>query len=140
MQGRKPCMDPMRLPFAHRTDYAALRQHARNVLNEWQTPELVDDTLLVITELVENVVQHTGDGGELLLHRRGDAVRIEVADTSPELPRAYGPDPRRIGGRGLLLVGALTRAWGTQAGDHGKMVWAEVPLSEQTVPGARPPA
>jgi anti-sigma regulatory factor (Ser/Thr protein kinase) len=125
-------MDPLRLPFAHRTDYSALRQYARQVLGEWQTPELVDDSLLVITELVENVVQHTGDGGELLLHRRDDAVRIEVTDTSPELPRAYGPDPRRIGGRGLLLVAALTRAWGTRADGHGKVVWAEVPLTPLT--------
>ena len=125
-------MDPMRLSFAHRTDYAALRQYARKVLGQWQTPELVDDTLLVITELVENVVQHTGDGGELLLHRRVDAVRIEVTDTSSELPRAYGPDPRRIGGRGLLLVGALARDWGARPSDHGKVVWAEVPLTDQT--------
>ena len=125
-------MDPMRLPFAHRTDYAALRQCARTVLGQWQTPELVDDTLLVITELVENVVQHTGDGGELLLRRRADAVRIEVTDTSSELPRAYGPDPRRIGGRGLLLVGALTRDWGARPSGDGKVVWAEVPLTDQT--------
>ncbi len=125
-------MDPMRLSFAHRTDYAALRQYARQILGQWQTPELVDDTLLVITELVENVVQHTGNGGELLLLRRDDAVRIEVADTSFELPRVYGPDPRRIGGRGLLLVAALTRAWGARPSDHGKIVWADVPLSEQT--------
>lgn len=125
-------MDPLRLPFAHRTDYAALRQYARGVLAQWQSPELVDDTLLVITELVENVVQHTGNGGELLLHRRPDAVRIEVTDTSPELPRAYGPDPRRIGGRGLLLVGALARSWGARPSDHGKIVWADVPLAEQS--------
>jgi anti-sigma regulatory factor (Ser/Thr protein kinase) len=124
-------MDPLRLPFAHRTDYAAVRQYARRFLGQWQAPELVDDSLLVITELVENVVQHTGDGGELLLHRRADAVRIEVADTSPELPRVYGPDPRRIGGRGLLLVAALTRAWGTRPSGCGKIIWADVPLSEQ---------
>ena len=133
-------MDPLRLPFAHRTDYAAVRQYARSVLTQWQTPDLVDDTLLVITELVENVVQHTGDGGELLLLRRADAVRIEVTDTSPELPRAYGPDPRRIGGRGLLLVDALARSWGSRPSDHGKVVWAEVPLSEHSAPGPRPAA
>ena len=125
-------MDPLRLSFAHRTDYAALRRYARGILGQWQTPDLVDDTLLVITELVENVVQHTGDGGELLLHRRTDTVRIEVADTGPALPRAYGPDPRRIGGRGLLLVGALTRDWGARPSDQGKIVWADVPLSEHS--------
>src|SRR5918998_3519743 len=99
-------MDPLRLRFAHGADYAALRSRARQTLDDWRCPDMADDALLVITELVENVVQHTGDGGELVMVRRDDAVRIEVADTSPEAPRAYGPDPRRIGGRGLLLVSA----------------------------------
>ncbi|AGZ42947.1 ATP-binding protein [Actinoplanes friuliensis] len=124
-------MDSLRLSFAHRTDYAGLRQHAREVLDRWQTPDLVDDTLLVITELVENVVQHTGDGGELVLHRCGDAVRVEVADSSSALPRAYGPDPRRIGGRGLLLVAAVSRDWGARPDGVGKIVWADVPLTSQ---------
>ncbi|WP_161952598.1 ATP-binding protein, partial [Actinoplanes sp. TFC3] len=79
-------MEPLRLPFGQRTDYAVLRQRARLVLGQWQPAPLVDDALLVITELVENVVQHTGNGGELSLPRRADAVRIEVSDTSPALP------------------------------------------------------
>jgi anti-sigma regulatory factor (Ser/Thr protein kinase) len=124
-------MDPLRLPFAHSTDCATLRQHARPVLSQWQTSEQVGDTLLVITELVENVVQHTGNGGELVLRRRDDAVRVEVADSSPELPQAYGPDPRRIGGRGLLLVAALARSWGSRPAAAGKIVWADVPLTGQ---------
>ena len=123
-------MDPLRLHFAHRTDCADLRRQARKVLDDWQAPDLVDDSLLVITELVENVVQHTGDGGELMLRRRADAVRIEVTDSSPDLPRVYGPDPRRIGGRGLLLVAALAREWGSCPAEEGKTVWAEVPLTE----------
>jgi anti-sigma regulatory factor (Ser/Thr protein kinase) len=124
-------MDPLRLPFTGSTDYASVRRDARRTLSEWQSPELVDDAILVITELVENVVQHTGDGGELVLRRGDDAVRIEVADTSPQLPRQYPPDPRRIGGRGLLVVAAMARAWGSRRSDHGKVVWADVPLSEQ---------
>ncbi len=127
-------MDPLRLPFEHSTDYAALRQHARQALDRWQDPALVGDSLLVITELVENVVQHTGDGGELVLHRHDDAVRIEVHDSSPELPRQLGPDPRRIGGRGLLLVSAVTRAWGTRSNSGGKVVWADIALTEQPPP------
>ncbi|WP_306214841.1 ATP-binding protein [Actinoplanes sp. RD1] len=124
-------MDPLRLPFAHSTDCAVLRQQARQVLASWQDPGQVEDSLLVITELVENVVQHTGDGGELLLRRDDDSLHIEVSDSSPVLPRAYGPDPRRIGGRGLLLVAAITRSWGTRPKSGGKVVWADVPLAEQ---------
>jgi anti-sigma regulatory factor (Ser/Thr protein kinase) len=123
-------MDPLRLPFAHSTDCAALRQQARQALTSWQAPDQVEDSLLVITELVENVVQHTGDGGELMLRCDDEILHIEVSDSSPVLPRAYGPDPRRIGGRGLLLVAAITRSWGTRAESGGKVVWADVPLAE----------
>jgi anti-sigma regulatory factor (Ser/Thr protein kinase) len=122
-------MNPLRLSFEHSADCAALRSQARSVLGQWDSPDLVDDALLVITELVENVVQHTGDGGHLTMRRHHDAVRIEVADSSPDLPRAFAPDPRRIGGRGLLLVAALTREWGTHHQDTGKVVWADLPTA-----------
>ncbi|WP_127509371.1 ATP-binding protein [Actinoplanes solisilvae] len=123
-------MDLLSVPFELSTDYAVLRRHARETLSRWQEPPLVEDALLVITELVENVVQHTGKGGELVLRRLADVVRIEVHDTSPEMPRSLGPDPRRIGGRGLLLVGAMTRAWGTDPHEMGKSVWADVARAE----------
>ena len=41
-------------------------------------------------------------------------------------------DTRRVGGRGLQLVGAMTRRWGARAsswaGRAGKVVWAELAL------------
>jgi anti-sigma regulatory factor (Ser/Thr protein kinase) len=124
-------MDPLRLAFSHSGDCANLRSQARLALGRSQSPELVDDALLVITELVENVVQHTGDGGELTMRRHDDALRIEVADTSPNSPQVYGPDPKRIRGRGLLVVAAISRQWGTRAHDDGKVVWADLPLNAQ---------
>ena len=120
-------MDPLRLSFEHRADCALLRSRARETLHPWHGPEVVDDALLVITELVENVVQHTGDGGELTMRNNDGAVRIEVADSSPQLPRAHRPDPRRIGGRGLLVIAAISSAWGAQSDGHGKVVWADIP-------------
>jgi anti-sigma regulatory factor (Ser/Thr protein kinase) len=122
-------MNPLRVSFSHSADYAALRSQARQHLVQWQSPEQVDDTLLVITELVENVVQHTDDGGELAVRRSGDTVRIEVSDTSTRTPQPRPPDPRRIGGRGLLVVAAITVGWGARRHENGKTVWAEVPLS-----------
>jgi anti-sigma regulatory factor (Ser/Thr protein kinase) len=104
----------LRLPFAPEADGAAIRHAAGALLSDWQTPELVEDTLLVIAELVHNVLQHTDAGGELvLIHGDGEIV-VEVSDRSPRLPRPYPPDHRRVGGRGLLLVGALARRWGSR--------------------------
>lgn len=121
-------MDPLRLPFDHHTDSVSLRHTAQHQLTGWQGRDAVDDTLLVITELVQNVIQHTDDGGELALTRRPDAVLIEVFDGSRQMPRLRQPDPRRLGGRGMVVVEAMSRAWGSQPTDGGKVVWAEMPL------------
>ncbi|MEV6632490.1 ATP-binding protein [Actinoplanes sp. NPDC051470] len=124
-------MDPLRLSFSHGADCAALRHQARQALGPHQSPELVDDVLLVITELVQNVVQHTGDGGELTMRRNDGALRIEVADRSTETPRIHGPDARRVRGRGLLMVAAISREWGSRTSPDGKIVWADVPFDSQ---------
>ncbi|MDP9794180.1 anti-sigma regulatory factor (Ser/Thr protein kinase) [Catenuloplanes nepalensis] len=121
-------MDLLRVRFAHSDDCAVLRHRARQALGPWQAPDLVADSLLVITELVENVIQHTTDGGELVLRRNGDALRIEVTDSSRRLPHVLGPDPRRLGGRGLLLVAAMTHAWGCHPVSDGKVVWADIAI------------
>jgi anti-sigma regulatory factor (Ser/Thr protein kinase) len=121
-------MEPLRLSFDHDTDSASLRRTALHQLVRWQSPELAEDALLVITELVQNVIQHTGDGGELAISRNPEAVLVEVSDSSREEPRMYPPDPRRVGGRGMLVVASLSRTWGSRPTTEGKIVWAELPL------------
>jgi anti-sigma regulatory factor (Ser/Thr protein kinase) len=119
-------MDPLQLPFDHGIDSASLRHAVLHHLVDWQTPDLVNDTLLVITELVENVIEHTDDGGELALHRYQQTVLVEVYDHSHRMPHLYRPDPRRIGGRGILLVDAISQTWGTRPTASGKVVWASL--------------
>lgn len=43
---------------------------------------------------------------------RGEGVRVEVADSSPAMPLAMTGDPLDDGGRGLVLVDAVTDEWG----------------------------
>lgn len=93
-----------------------------------QPVEVVQDVLLVITELVENVVQHTDGGGELRMSRADDAVRVEVHDHSRAFPQLQRPDPRRAGGRGLLLVAAIAQRWGSRPTPTGKVVWAHLTM------------
>lgn len=122
-------MQVLRLPFDHSSDSAALRHAARGHLIAWQAAEQVDDTLLVIAELVHNVIRHTDDGGELTLSCPHDTVVVEVFDHSPAMPRLLDPDPRRPGGRGILLVDAVSRAWGSRRTPTGKVVWAHLPAA-----------
>lgn len=51
------------------------------------------------------------------------SARIEVHDSGGGTPRI--PDARDEGGRGLLLVAALSDSWGVGKRDPGKVVWAE---------------
>jgi hypothetical protein len=57
-----------------------------------------------------------------------------VADESNALPNERAPNPTSIGGRGLILVAAMSRTWGVRDRDGGKTVWADV-----AVPGAITP-
>jgi anti-sigma regulatory factor (Ser/Thr protein kinase) len=118
-------MEALRLPFSHAEDSAAMRQCAAELL-DGQPAETVQDVLLVITELIDNVVQHTGGGGELHLRREDATVWVEVHDHSRVFPQVQPADPRRPGGRGLLLVAAVTDRWGSEPTPTGKLVWARL--------------
>jgi len=87
---------------------------------------IAEDVQLAVSELVTNVVIHTGAGGTLRLWdpRPDVPVRVEVDDHSIEIPRipAVAPD---VGGRGLRMVAAISDDWGVITSPNGKTVWAE---------------
>ncbi|MFI9598489.1 ATP-binding protein [Streptomyces sp. NPDC052043] len=80
------------------------------------------------TELVANVVRHVpGRRCRICFLLQCGGVRVEVADGCPELPvRAVG-HPLADGGRGLVLVAAVTDRWGVtvRPDGRGKTVWFE---------------
>jgi hypothetical protein len=57
---------------------------------------------------------------------RPPGVRVEVGDTSEQLPVAGDPPHASTGGRGLQLVEALASEWGTTRDGPGKVVWFEL--------------
>jgi hypothetical protein len=60
----------------------------------------------------------------------GDRLRIAVNDASPRAPvKSTSVDWEATGGRGLLLVEAMSTAWGSVPLSGGKQVWCEVALS-----------
>ena len=84
------------------------------------------DTLIVVTELVENVTRHTEDDGDLTLCLRPGVILIEVSDGSPQLPVLREQDHRRANGRGLRMVDTIAVHWGARPVPGGKVVWAEL--------------
>ena len=88
----------------------------------------VDDAALLVTELASNALRHGGPGVDLWVRQLpGGGLRVEVVDghaTALPVLRAAGPEAE--GGRGLLLVSVLARAWGTERLSAGKCVWFEL--------------
>ncbi|MFD5462479.1 ATP-binding protein [Kitasatospora sp. NPDC127059] len=98
--------------------------------------ELVDDVLLIVSELVGNAVKHAAElSPEVtteLSVRRG-WVRVSVEDGDPYRPKALESDTGRTGGRGLLLVKSITLQAGgvcdvEHTGEGGKVIWASLPV------------
>ena len=104
------------------------RRFVGSALVEWGLAP--DDVVLVVSELAANAVRHARSGFEVSLRPLDGAVVVEVNDASPQMPWAGTPCSGAPGGRGLVIVNGLARAWGSRAGlDGGKTVWAEVPTT-----------
>lgn len=102
---------------------------AERTCQEWELPGMVTDAVLVASELTENMIRHARSDGWLFLQLRGNLLTIAVADTDSRPPLLRLPHERRDGGRGLVLVAALSRTWGTApqrpgGSPGGKVVWA----------------
>ncbi|MFF1460396.1 ATP-binding protein [Streptomyces sp. NPDC058330] len=115
---------------------ARLARHlAGERLDAWGIPygsDAHDALTLTVAELSANAVRHghvPGRDFRLQLSAEDTAIRIEVTDTRGErLPDLAETPPAgdQDGGRGLLLVAALTDRWGwyPRVDGPGKTVWA----------------
>ncbi|GGL63536.1 hypothetical protein GCM10010129_04070 [Streptomyces fumigatiscleroticus] len=106
------------------------RRFTRRTLRVWNVPRNAEDTvLLVVSELVTNALTHTDGRVRLDLTLVGGRLRVAVADTSPRTPvKPAGLGWEATGGRGILLVEAMSAAWGTVPVGGGKQVWSEIAL------------
>ncbi|PJN21570.1 SpoIIE family protein phosphatase [Kitasatospora sp. CB02891] len=125
---------------------AAARGFVRDALLGWDLPEVVDDAVVLVSELVTNAVVHAGTAAEVACLREEETVRIEVSDRHPErgqdsfanvtLNSDRYADPDGEGGRGLLMCSALSSSWGVEYAAGRKTVWFRLTLPEQQ-PGTR---
>jgi anti-sigma regulatory factor (Ser/Thr protein kinase) len=112
---------------------------ARRRTLDWLTRHLIgrepaETAVLIISELVTNAVVHSASSViSCTLRLGGGLLYIEVTDQGagerePAVREAAADD---VSGRGLLLVSALSKAWGvTSAFPRGLTVWAAVPAAE----------
>ncbi|MFF8606426.1 SpoIIE family protein phosphatase [Streptomyces sp. NPDC015346] len=117
---------------------ATARAFVRDTLQGWGYAEVVDDAVVLTSELVTNAVIHAGTAAEVLCLRSDDGIRIEVADRYPEreIPVQGGrtlAHPDRENGRGLLLCAALATRWGVDYTPTQKHVWFQLDLPERPI-------
>jgi anti-sigma regulatory factor (Ser/Thr protein kinase) len=105
---------------------AEARRFVRSALADWGQSSLDEVAALLVTELVTNAVLHTRSGPEVTARLAGQRLRVEVADDSPTPPVRHRYSPRAGTGRGMILVGELASAWGSEPAGAGKVVWFEL--------------
>ena len=116
----------LRLPHSDRAPRLARAFVAEN-LQGWQLDDMVETALLVVSEVVTNAVIHARSDAELLLERTPTALRISVIDHGEGLSQREKTG-RGDGGRGVVIVEALSSRWGTEPTDGGNCVWAELAI------------
>ncbi len=114
---------------------AAARRFVRDTLRTWQVAgrsasqdELVDDAVLLTSELVTNAVVHAGTPVQVTCRLAAGAVEVVVLDRHPV---QLIPDPQlaeiteaeRTSGRGLMLPSELASSWGVTYARTAKAVW-----------------
>jgi anti-sigma regulatory factor (Ser/Thr protein kinase) len=113
------------------------RLHTRHVLWEWGQKSLIADAELAVSEIVTNAIAASQAVESLhpvrlwLLSDRSRTL-IMVGDASPHAPRRMDPAATDTdGGRGLMLVEAVSSNWGwyiTHKVGIAKIIWVELHL------------
>ncbi len=113
--------DTMPLPSA----MPLVRERVAAVLTGWGLPgEAAEPSLLALTELVTNAIEHATAPLRVTLGLGPEFVRVEVHDAAPEPPWSHRPAHGR--GHGLEIVAGLALRHGWSPDPHGKVVWADV--------------
>ncbi|MCE3556509.1 SpoIIE family protein phosphatase [Pseudonocardia sp. RS11V-5] len=96
-------------------------------------PDLVDDVVLLTSELCENAVLHAGTEFDVAVAAGDDEVTVAVTDHGPAALELHLAEPRqRYGraathGRGLSLVARIATTWGTRHDADGRhTVWFSI--------------
>ncbi|MEV1328383.1 SpoIIE family protein phosphatase [Micromonospora costi] len=133
----------VRLPADRRTP-AAARAVVRSVLDEAHLDDLLNEALLLTTELTTNAVEHAGTELDIEVVADDVGLTVTVSDFASgpveELIVGVRNEASEIAevaerGRGLLLVDHFASRWGTTYLPTGKGVWFRLDRSGATDAG-----
>ena len=107
---------------------AAARRFVQSAMREWDHEDRIDDTVLIVSELVTNSIEYSSSVAVSVdLACAAGNVYIAVSDTAANsLPVLRRPGQGTHAGRGLRIVSASATWWGVTAASTVKTVWAEL--------------
>ena len=101
---------------------AAARSFVLSALPD--VPQTVRERIeLMVSELSTNAVKHAQSPFNVTVVTEDGQVRVEVNDEDERTPVQRHPAPTDSSGRGLVIVQALSDAWGVDVHDGDKTVW-----------------
>ncbi|WP_235926432.1 ATP-binding protein [Actinokineospora pegani] len=106
------------------------REFVGAALGAWSVPAaLAGDIVLSVSELVTNAIEHGSGSVDVEVWALDGAVRLRVGDRSRGIPVRRQPSLLSERSRGLIIVEALSSAWGHEVlANDGKWVWADFAL------------
>ena len=133
-QKRVPPSATVLLPYTTTSVRSARRRVAADLLRRGVPQRVIDDSVLVVSEIVSNSLKHARPLGSGKVRVSWDVrdglVEIEVADGGgPTRPYLQPPSLTALGGRGLSIVDRISGDWGVRQEDDGTTVWAVLPLA-----------
>jgi anti-sigma regulatory factor (Ser/Thr protein kinase) len=130
----------------------AARKFVRETLQAWRgsgrcagPADLIDDAVLLTSELVTNAIVHARTPVQVMCRLSGESVEIAIVDHRPvPLLPEQRPDAavqaERTYGRGLQLPAKLASSWGITYARTCKAVWFRMRLADAAEPGSAAPS
>lgn len=106
---------------------SAAREWSRRTIQRWRLDEAAEPIEQIVSELVTNSIEHAECVSVTVALIYADGMlRLEVRDQdAAHVPVLKHPELGDVGGRGLVIVQALSDRWGVRVTDSGKAVWCE---------------
>jgi anti-sigma regulatory factor (Ser/Thr protein kinase) len=102
------------------------RAFVADALRAFGCAELIDDAMLVVSELATNAMVHGGSEFTVSVTQIEKAVTIAVGDAGTGPPERRRAGASSTNGRGLQLVAGVASSWGVTPHSVGKVVWANL--------------
>jgi anti-sigma regulatory factor (Ser/Thr protein kinase) len=112
----------LELPVAREAP-ALAREFLRDSTCAEHHSAVVEDAVLLVSELVTNSVLHGGPPVVVAVDCDEATLQVRVRDGSPALPARRDAAQGDENGRGLALVAEMSADWGVDTEKDGKHVW-----------------